>query len=232
MANSNFICRYCSHHSTITGPDKYISWNRIDINEPVDGPLGFNVHAITCPNPDCKKITLSVFLTDAVNSPSTGWVWKPMKYHREWKLLPESEARALPSHIPLSIQQDYYEACRIINLSPKASATLSRRCLQGMIRDFFNISLSRLKDEIDAIEDKIDPNVFKAINAVRSVGNIGAHMERDINMIIDVEPNEARLLIELIEQLVEDWYVSRKEKQDRLSKIIKLAEVKSDEKKK
>ena len=36
--------------------------------------------------------------------------------------------------IPIpQLMDDYEEACAIVNLSPKASATLSRRCLQGMI---------------------------------------------------------------------------------------------------
>lgn len=60
------------------------------------------------------------------------------------------------------------------------------------------------------------------------MGDIGAHMERDINLIIDVEPNESQLLIELIEQLVEDWYVNRKAKQDRLLKISELAKSKKE----
>jgi hypothetical protein len=46
----------------------------------------------------------------------------------------------LPDYIPEQIKDDYYEACSILNLSPKASATLARRCLQGMIRDFWGIT--------------------------------------------------------------------------------------------
>jgi hypothetical protein len=40
-------------------------------------------------------------------------------------------------------------------------------------------------------------------------------MEEDVNVIIDVEPAEAELLIGLIETLFEDWYVDREEKQKR-----------------
>ena len=107
----------------------------------------------------------------------------------------------------------------IVSLSPKASATLSRRCLQGMIRDFFGISLPTLKAEIDAINNKVDPLVWQAIEAVRKVGNIGAHMEKDINVIVDVEPNEAELLVGLIEFLIKDWYVARDNKTQHLNKI-------------
>jgi hypothetical protein len=41
----------------------------------------------------------------------------------------------------------------------------------------------------------------EAIDIVRNIGNIGAHMEADINVIVDVDPDEAQTLIELIETL-------------------------------
>lgn len=169
-------------------------------------------------------------LTDSYQDARTNYVMAPLSMHQRWRLLPESEAIVLPDYIPDPIQQDYYEACRIRDLSPKASATLARRCLQGMIRDFFGISKSTLKMEIDAIKDKVDADVYAAIDAVRSVGNIGAHMEKDINVIVDVEPNEAQLLIELIEQLITDWYVARKLKSERLMKITAMAMSKKEDK--
>ena len=46
--------------------------------------------------------------------------------------------------------------------------------------------------EIDAIKDKVDPLTWKSIDATRKIGNIGAHMEKDINLIVDVDPKEAR----------------------------------------
>ena len=137
----------------------------------------------------------------------------------------------LSDYIPQPIQQDYYEACRIRDLSPKASATLARRCLQGMIRDFWEIKKSQLKDEIDELKDKVDPDVWESIDAVRSVGNIGAHMEKDINIIVDVEPGEAQLLIGLIEQLVDDWYVARESRKKRTEELKRLVANKEMQKK-
>lgn len=112
----------------------------------------------------------------------------------------------------------------------KASATLARRCLQGIIRDFWGIKKGRLIDEINALEEKVEKLTWLAIDAIRSVGNIGAHMEKDINIIIDVEPGEATKLISLIEILIEDWYVARYEKENHLESIIKLAEDKKIQK--
>jgi hypothetical protein len=131
--------------------------------------------------------------------------------------------KVLPEYVPAPIVTDYREACLIRDLSPKASATLARRCLQGMIRDFWGVSKSRLLDEVNAIEDKVDPLTWNAIDAVRNIGNIGAHMERDINVIIDVDPEEAKLLIGLIETLIDDWYVNRYEREQRLARLIAVS---------
>lgn len=124
--------------------------------------------------------------------------------------------------MPLQIRQDYEEAYAILNLSPKASATLSRCCLQGMIRDFWGISKSRLVDEIDALKDKIHPSQWKVIDGVRRIGNIGAHMEKDINLIVNIEPDEAYKLIKLVEHLIDDWYIKRYETEKLYNDIIKI----------
>lgn len=227
MANMNFTCKYCSHHSTITDPDQFSNWEHIYINESTLGSVGFRIHAVTCPNQRCKKLTLVAQLTNSYQERYSNTM-KTSAVHQTWQLLPESEAKVLPDYIPAPIQEDYYEACRIRDLSPKASATLARRCLQGMIRDFWGISKARLKDEIDALEELIDPDTWSSIDAVRSVGNIGAHMERDINVIVDVEPEEAQLLIGLIEQMVEDWYIDRESRRLRSEALKALAEAKKN----
>ncbi len=226
MANKNFTCKYCSHHSTITDPDQFIHWEQIIINESTHGPIGFHIYAITCPNEECKKLTLTAKLTDSYQNQATNWKWGSLHVHQNWQLLPESEAKVLPDYVPQPIQEDYYEACRIRDLSPKASATLSRRCLQGMIRDFHGISKVTLFDEIKELEAKVEQDVWESIDAVREVGNIGAHMKKDINVIVDVEPKEAQLLIGLIEQLVDEWYVAREDRKNRAQKLKDLATLK------
>lgn len=228
MSNLNFTCPYCSHPTTITDPNYFENWVYLDVEESNLGKVGLKVVAINCPNNECNQLYLKVLLTKSLEN---------YNQHREssmlqqWQLLPESEAKVLPDYIPKPVQEDYYQACRIRDLSPKASATLARRCIQGMIRDFYGISKPTLQQEINALEEKVDPLVWEAIDAVRSVGNIGAHMEKDINLIVDVDPDEAQLLIGLIEQLIEDWYIQRKNQKDRLIKIKKMAEEKKQAKK-
>jgi hypothetical protein len=103
--------------------------------------------------------------------------------------------------------------------------------LQGIIRDFWKISKPRLIDEIKELEGKIDASTWRAIDGVRSVGNIGAHMEKDINLVVDVDPEEAKTLIGLIEFLLKDWYVARHDREEHMQKVIDLAKQKVDEKK-
>jgi hypothetical protein len=155
---------------------------------------------------------------------------KPMKLLQSWGLIPASNAKVFPSYIPAPILEDYTEACLIQDLSPKAAATLARRCLQGTIRDFWGVKAGRLVDEIEQIRDRVDELTWQAIEAVRTIGNIGAHMEKDVNEITEIEPREADLLIGLIETLFKDWYVAKEEKKKRLSEIVKLAQEKSPKK--
>ena len=150
---------------------------------------------------------------------------------QEWQLRPKSSAKPFPTYIPQAVRDDYEEACLIVSDSPKASATLSRRCLQGIIRDFWKISKPRLIDEIKELEGKIDTTTWLAIDGVRSVGNVGAHMEKDINLIVDVDPEEAKTLIGLIEFLLKDWYVARHDREEHMQKVIDLARQKAGEKK-
>jgi Domain of unknown function (DUF4145) len=80
-----------------------------------------------------------------------------------------------------------------------------------MIRDCWRVDTksNQLWAEIKAIEDKVDPETWEAVKAVKDIGNIGAHMQGDVNVIVDVEPKEAELLIEPIESLFDEWYVQR-----------------------
>jgi hypothetical protein len=152
-----------------------------------------------------------------------------------WRVIPESNAVIQPEYIPHPIREDYYQACRIRELSPKASATLARRCLQGMIRDFTGIAKGTLDAEIKELRKQVDEGrapagvtheSAEAIDQVRSIGNIGAHMEKDINLIIDVDEGEAQALTDLIELLFSEWYVARHERQQRLTKLAAIAEEK------
>ena len=86
-------------------------------------------------------------------------------------------------------------------------------------------------DEIEAIKDKVDKNIWKAIDSVRKIGNIGAHMEKDINQIIDVDENEAETLIKLIEFLIYQWYIVTHDREEMLKEVVSISDKKEELKK-
>lgn len=97
-----------------------------------------------------------------------------------------------------------------------------------MIRDFYIITGKTLWHEIQQLKEKLDPTTWEAVDAVRSIGNIGAHMEADISLIVDVDPGEAQLLVGLIETLIEEWYERRYNRQQKMNAIVAIANTKKD----
>lgn len=190
-----------------------------------------------CAGADCRKISAWVRIGpwNYTGQNNKLDATKPALFSRQ--VLPEGASRPVPEYVPKAIRHDYQEACLIRDLSPKASATLSRRCLQGMIRDFAKITVKskRLFDEIEALEKAVEAgsaprgvsiDSIEAITALRKVGNIGAHMEADIDLIVDVDPGEAQAMIGLIESLIEDWYVESHKRAARFALPVAVAEAK------
>lgn len=139
--------------------------------------------------------------------------------NKHFNIYPSGICTKFPEYVPQAIREDFEEAHSIKDLSPKAAATLARRCLQGIIRDFWGIQKSNLKAAIEEIQDKIPPLEWNAIDSLRKIGNIGAHMESDVNLIIDIDPNEAEMLLKLIKHLINSWYVEKYETEKLLEDI-------------
>lgn len=235
----NWTCPYCDRDQVVTDKNFGAFTRRLYQDASPLGKLAFRTFAITCANASCKRLSLRMHLCEWKDEGPNGRDVLG-EVHHEWNLLPKSQGKPQPGYIPRQIREDYEEACNIRDLSPKASATLSRRCLQGMIRDFCKISKARLVDEIDELRRQAEAGIavpgvlvdtVSAIDAVRSIGNIGAHMERDIDVIVEIDPGEAQTLIALIELLFREWYVARHQRQDRLAALAKLAGVKKLERK-
>ena len=144
---------------------------------------------------------------------------------------PPAGIKPFPDYVPEAVRNDYIEALSILQLSPKASATLARRCLQGIIHDFWGIHEKNLNAEITSLKEKVTVSQWKAIDALRKVGNIGAHMEHDVDHIIDVDPDEAEKLLKLIELLIDKWYVARHDEEALLREIAEIGDNKEAERK-
>lgn len=219
-----FDCPHCQRPVTIAESDhRNISWAFQDQSEKLW--LWFDLDQIDCPAADCRKPTFSLELRKAVEGGGQSFRG-PLLFHR--RLFPESSAKSIPDYVPQAIRDDYVEACKIRDLSAKASATLARRCLQGMIRDVWKVVKPTLFAEIDEIKDRVEPAIWTAIDAVRATGNVGAHMEKDVDQIIDVQPEEAETLIRLIELLIEDWYIRPHARKQQIEAVIQVGDAKAN----
>lgn len=87
---------------------------------------------------------------------------------------------------------------------------------------FLGIEKNNLSQAISELENKIPEQQWRVIDGVRRIGNIGAHMEKDIDLIIDIAPDEAEKLIKLIEHLLNQWYVNRHEQEQLYADIIEI----------
>lgn len=174
-----------------------------------------DIYYLKCANHACEELSIVALDTLA---------------RKQIDIYPQNVYRHYPDYIPQAIREDYEEASLIIDKSPKAAATLLRRCLQGMIRDFWQVKPGRLCDEISAIQGRVTASQWAAIDGLRQIGNIGAHMEKDVNLIIDIEPDEAIKLQRLIELLLEKWYISRQDEEELCKDITSIADDKKSQK--
>lgn len=223
MDPNNLFCLFCgypvpNHDDTFREDEHYFLANRPHVVSEESSNDKITIQTMKCPN--CHKVSVDIV---GVGSQFP---------NRIMHFNPISLAKVYPDYIPQAIRSDYEEAHAILNLSPKASATLSRRCLQGMIRDFWGISKARLVDEIDALKkESVDPSTKIVLDALRKLGNIGAHPEKDVNLIVDIEPSEAHKLLEFIELLMQKWYIERHEHEKLLQKILEIDEDKQNQRK-
>jgi hypothetical protein len=120
----------------------------------------------------------------------------------------------VPTEIPVLIAQDYVEACNVLPISAKASAALSRRCLQNILHEG-GYKARDLSKEIDLLLNETDPTkalphkLRETVDAIRNFGNFGAHPidDKTTLQVIDVEPHESEWCLGTIEDLFEHFYV-------------------------
>jgi hypothetical protein len=224
MTSFSWRCPFCNQNATITEENYKVTRHEFDLHNKY-GTQAVVVTSIVCPNEKCREYAINAVLHDCyLDQDTRRWSYKPAK--AKWQLVPRSGAKVFPDYVPEPIRADYEEACLTCDLSPKASAAFARRCLQKMIRDFWGIQKTTLFDEISALREKVDALTWDAIDSIRKIGNVGAHMKADVDLVSEVDPNEALKLIYLIEILVGNWYVSRNEAQRHLKRIVSLGEKK------
>lgn len=155
-----------------------------------------------CKCPSCSKdiIELEKYYGEYGN-------WYPHSLIR-----PKAISRVpLSEDIPIEFRQDYEEACLVLSDSPKASAALSRRCLQHILKEK---AKTKKKDLFDQIQEILDANslpsyLAESLDAVRNIGNFAAHVikSKSTGEIVSVEPGEAEWNLDILESLFDFYFV-------------------------
>lgn len=173
-----------------------------------------SIFYMKCPNTDCGK-----FIIDLVRGKARREVYQNnyestlSTNHIEERrtLYPFLASRPLaPIEVDTHIAKDYNESCAVFSLSPKASAALSRRCLQNILREKANVKKGDLVKEIqDAIANGLPTYISESVDAIRNIGNFAAHPSKDkvTGEIVEVEPGEAEWLLDVLELLFDFYYV-------------------------
>lgn len=196
--------------------------------------LGFddssNWAALTRQCPACKKLIVGLMRVNTQDPYEDDPSWYGIS--EETIVMPRVPERdPIPPEVPSEFTTDYEEACRILIDSPQASAALSRRCLQHILRECAGVEASSLFREIQSVVDRgaIPPYLVDALQEIRVAGNLAAHPMKSGRTaeIVKVEHVEAERSLAVIEALFDFYFVRpEREKQQRDALFRKFEETK------
>lgn len=146
---------------------------------------------------------------------------------QDWYMIyPSSPSPKVSGDVPEPFRVDYIEAHLVLPISAKASAALSRRILQSVLKNqgYEQGNLyAQIKGALaEKHPDKVLPSGLRdLIEAVRRFGNFSAHPITDVTglQLIDVEPREAEWCLEIIDALFDHYYVRPAMNTKRLSDL-------------
>jgi hypothetical protein len=158
--------------------------------------------------PECGEVFISI--------QGGSWSTQPPTYQAEFSQVqeehlvwPQEGHRVCPPEIPENLKKDFLEAAAVLPISPQASAALTRRCLQHLLRDYGNAKKRDLADQIDEVAPTLPGNLSDQLHAVRNIGNFAAHPQKSTNSgeILEVEPQEADWNLDVLEELFDHYFV-------------------------
>lgn len=133
------------------------------------------------------------------------------------------KATTLNDAIPEKYAKIFRESEQVNNISPMASATLSRYLLQMLLHEELHISKRNLEEEINELENKnnVPSELVKMLQVMRRVANFGAHPKKSTNSneIIEVGAGESVVMLELLQQLFDYLFVKPKQQEEFLKNI-------------
>ena len=167
-------------------------------------PSNWRLRLSTSGCPACGKPILTI---DYQQPPSGGPQFPDML------LWPDTGERPVPPEVTAeapALSADFREASVVLAKSKKASAALSRRCLQFILTHKGGAKKRDLADQIDEVLPHLPTELAANVDAIRHIGNFAAHPMKSSasGAIIEVEDGEPEWLLDVLEQLFDHYYVA------------------------
>ncbi|HEX7059694.1 MAG TPA: DUF4145 domain-containing protein [Solirubrobacterales bacterium] len=202
-------------------PDSFTpQW--VDIQLGIDPDIDGHWHFQWTNCPSCKRLVAQLF-----NRVAAGRTIHEGSRQLAYPAIP---SRFVPVEVEDSFADDFREASATLFVSPKASAALSRRLLQRLLRERGGVKPANLIAEIDEIREKnvLPVGLADELHSMRHVGNFAAHPIKDseTEAVTEVEEGEAEWLLELLEELLDTFFVApakRKIRRHVLNEKLKAA---------
>lgn len=159
----------------------------------------WQIRYLTCP--ECQNFVAELQLASPVDNhvELTAQVW------------PRHATRPVANEVEERYASDYKQAAAILGISPKASAALSRRLVQDIIREKAGIKKKNLDAEITELinSGQLPAWLSTNVDSIRAVGNFGTHPIKSTNTgeVVEVEPGEAEFLLDVLDDLFDFYFV-------------------------
>lgn len=187
--------------------------------------LGWQVEHTDCPS--CAQKIIWLFANEKIYYAGGGSaLGTEVVRALSW---PQSSERPVPIEVPTDIAGDFNKASRVLPISAQASAALTRRCLQQVLKDYGMTKSKDLFDQIDEVitQGHLPPALADQLDAVRVIGNFAAHplKSKNTGTILPVEAHEAEWNLDVLEAVFDHYFVKPAQAQARKAALNKkLAE--------
>ena len=165
-----------------------------------------NLQITACKCPACPKLSTFLLFRNAAGEQRIGKHGE--LYVKETPSNKTAKPEILASkEISDSLRRAYLSATNVYNSQEwVATSVLSRRLLEGVTKSVAPENSSKsLNDQIKKLAEKkdLDKPITLIADAVRKGGNLGAHFDLEK----EPTPEVARLMLELVEELLEYFFV-------------------------
>lgn len=179
--------------------------------------------------PECKEAI--IYLKKSPFKRTSAGQWIPTGSPPTERLAePQSGSRPCPAEVPADLAKDFTEAAAVLSISPQASAALTRRSLQHLLREYAHTKAKDLADQIDEVISAgvLPSSLSEQLDAVRNIGNFAAHVQKSKHSgeVLPVEPQEAEWNLDVLEELFDHLFVKpakAKARKDELNKKLAAA---------